>query len=381
MPGRSMPGLVGTGTKRKRDEAEDGLEGSQRLATCSQVCSYTLQRQCVLNLSVCKLQMSRQQIEPPLRRSVLICNTLRQIERELRAEGRHYDCSRVSMLISDQPLCMDTPNKESIPSSHEANSNSSAPSPADSRGSLSDRSRASADNTCPAVQRCAQPPPDKSSLSLSDSRLHADSAGVEISKTDSSHENNNCLPSIANRTNMPSQLDTAPHQISSNTGAQARLTDIKSSPISAISRDAPLLRHEHNSCLDATPTLSAASTDIMEFGDEIFGDIDVSLYDFDLASPFIPIHTPNPNPKPPSPSTMPDDWLRSFQGDVAGFAGDVPSPGAQGSCRSDLIDELDQIMHILVDVGMWNSQEYFYIFYINYAELFYWKNLKCKSRR
>ncbi|XP_063957908.1 SERTA domain-containing protein 2-like [Lytechinus pictus] len=333
-----MPGLVGTGTKRKRDDGEDGVEGSHRLATCSQVCSYTLQRQCVLNLSACKLQMSRQQIEPPLRRSVLICNTLRHIERELRAEGRHYDCSRVSMLISNQPLCMDAPNKESIPSSHDSSNNSSS-SPAESRGCLNERSRASSENTCPAVQRCAQPLADKCSLSLSDSRLQADS--VETAKTDVSHENNNCLPSIANKTTMPSHLDTAPQP----TNTLTRLTD-------KLSRDT--IKQEINSCLDmtTTPTLNAASTDIMEFGDEIFEDIDVSLYDFDLASPFIPTHTPNPNPKPPSPSSNSEDWIRSFQGDMAGL--DVSSTGAQGNCRSDLmhVDELDQIMHILVDVGM-----------------------------
>lgn len=341
-----MPGLVGTGTKRKRDDGEDGLEGNHRLATCSQVCSYSIQRQCVLNLSACKLQMTRQQIEPPLRRSVLICNTLRHIERELRAEGRHYDCSRVSMLISNQPPCIDAPNKESIPSSHET-SNNSSPSPADSRGCLNERSRvASSENTCPAVQRCAQPLADKSSLSLSDSRLQADS--VETAKTVTSHENNNCLPSIANKTTMPSHLDTALQ----HTNMLTRLTD----KLLPISRDN--IKQEINSCLDmtaTTPTLNAASTDIMEFGDEIFGDIDVSLYDFDLAPPFIPTHTPNPNPKPPSPSSN-EDWIRSFQGDmVAGLDVVSSTTGAQGgSCRSDLmhVDELDQIMHILVDVGM-----------------------------
>ncbi|XP_072166091.1 uncharacterized protein [Diadema setosum] len=344
MPGRSMPGLVGTGTKRKRDDGEDSLEGSQRLATCSQVCSYTLQRQCVLNLSVCKLQMSRQQIDPPLRRSVLICNTLRQIERELRAEGRHYDCSRVSMLISNQPLCLDSPNKESIPASHE--SGSSGGSSSDSRGCSSERSRANSENACPPTPRCAQLPAEKGSLS--NSRLLADNSGADSQKTTSSPDNNNCLPAIANRTNVPSHLDAFTHRLSGSAASQTRHSE-KLVPVSSSSPDT--LRQDSNSCLD-TPTLIAASTDIMEFGDEIFRDIDVSLYDFDLAPPFIPTHTLNPNPKPPSPSASTDDWLRSFQADVVGFAGDVASQGSQVNCRSELIDELDQIMHILVDVGM-----------------------------
>ena len=338
-----MPGLVGTGTKRKRNEAEDALEGNHRLATCSQVCSYTLQRQCVLNLSICKLQMCRQQVEPPLRRFVLIRNTLRHIERELRAEGRHNDCSRVSMLISNQRLCIeDSPNKESIPSNYDPSSSPSL----ESRGCLSDRSRVSNENTSPPVQRCATPMPEKEFLSLSDRKLHADSV-VDSSKA---LENNNCLQPIANRANVPSPVEAAPHQITNNAGLQARLTD-KLAPVGALTRELTVLKHENNSSLD-TPPLNAASTEFMEYGDEIFGDIDMTLYDFDLASPFIPNHTPNPNPKPPSPSASTEDWIRSFQGDMVGYTGDVPSPGAQGNCRSDLIDDLDQIMHILVNVGM-----------------------------
>ncbi|XP_022912968.1 uncharacterized protein [Onthophagus taurus] len=47
---------------------------------------YRQRRLAVLNLSMCKLARFRQCTDPSLRRSVLICNTLRKIEREMESE-------------------------------------------------------------------------------------------------------------------------------------------------------------------------------------------------------------------------------------------------------------------------------------------------------
>ncbi|XP_017784245.1 PREDICTED: uncharacterized protein LOC108567941 [Nicrophorus vespilloides] len=47
---------------------------------------YRQRRLAVLNLSMCKLARYRQCNDPSLRRSVLICNTLRKLEREMEAE-------------------------------------------------------------------------------------------------------------------------------------------------------------------------------------------------------------------------------------------------------------------------------------------------------
>lgn len=47
---------------------------------------YRQRRLAVLNLSMCKLARFRQCSDPSLRRSVLICNTLRKLEREMEAE-------------------------------------------------------------------------------------------------------------------------------------------------------------------------------------------------------------------------------------------------------------------------------------------------------
>lgn len=50
-------------------------------------CCYRRQRLAVLNISMCKLGRYRQFPDPSLHRSVLICNTLRCIEREMEREG------------------------------------------------------------------------------------------------------------------------------------------------------------------------------------------------------------------------------------------------------------------------------------------------------
>lgn len=66
---------MGQGVKRKLDDLE--LEKT----ACNQ-------RQSILNISVGKLQVkSVKRVEPPLLRSVLILNTLKHIETELRKEG------------------------------------------------------------------------------------------------------------------------------------------------------------------------------------------------------------------------------------------------------------------------------------------------------
>ncbi|XP_046545262.1 uncharacterized protein LOC124255397 [Haliotis rubra] len=74
-----MPPNVVTTMKRKLDEFIDD-EGS-----------YGSQRQSVLNISMCKLKMvPRRRVEPCLRRSVLILNTLKHIETELEMEGVYF---------------------------------------------------------------------------------------------------------------------------------------------------------------------------------------------------------------------------------------------------------------------------------------------------
>jgi len=91
----AMPQGVSTmwssGTKRKLEEEES--------------LSYFDQRQSVLNISMIKLHAQPvRKTEPPLRRSVLIFNTLKTIETELNVEGVRWSLpTRPSLLPSIQP--------------------------------------------------------------------------------------------------------------------------------------------------------------------------------------------------------------------------------------------------------------------------------------
>uniref|UniRef100_A0A3Q2YID0 Cell division cycle associated 4 n=1 Tax=Hippocampus comes TaxID=109280 RepID=A0A3Q2YID0_HIPCM len=81
------------GTKRKfLDSAEDaatatvaGEQGPASTRTPSP--SYSLQRQSLLDMSLIKLQLCHMLVEPNLCRSVLIANTVRQIQEEMTQDG------------------------------------------------------------------------------------------------------------------------------------------------------------------------------------------------------------------------------------------------------------------------------------------------------
>ncbi|XP_055728394.1 SERTA domain-containing protein 2 [Salvelinus fontinalis] len=69
--------MVGRGVKRKLSDCEDQMLDLP----------YPQQRQLVLDLCLDKLQSCQRRAEPSLHRSVLLANTLRQIQREMRQEG------------------------------------------------------------------------------------------------------------------------------------------------------------------------------------------------------------------------------------------------------------------------------------------------------
>ncbi|KAJ8409078.1 hypothetical protein AAFF_G00240990 [Aldrovandia affinis] len=73
--------MVGRGVKRKRGEGEETGPGAGPGAC------YTQQRQLILDLCLSKLHSCYERAEPSLRRSVLLANTLRQIQDEMRQEG------------------------------------------------------------------------------------------------------------------------------------------------------------------------------------------------------------------------------------------------------------------------------------------------------
>ncbi|XKL62396.1 hypothetical protein PGB90_002229 [Kerria lacca] len=69
---------------------------------CGPSC-YRQRRLSVLNISMCKLGRYRQFTDPSLYRSVLICNTLRYIEREMEQEGCFANSQQIAPLIVLEP--------------------------------------------------------------------------------------------------------------------------------------------------------------------------------------------------------------------------------------------------------------------------------------
>ncbi|XP_075699926.1 cell division cycle-associated protein 4 [Rhinoderma darwinii] len=72
------------GIKRKCFEAE-AIDGSS--VDIKTLPSYTLERQSMLDMSLVKLQLCHMLVEPNLCRSVLIANTVRQIQEEMTQDG------------------------------------------------------------------------------------------------------------------------------------------------------------------------------------------------------------------------------------------------------------------------------------------------------
>nr|XP_055160461.1 cell division cycle-associated protein 4 isoform X2 [Nyctereutes procyonoides] len=84
-PHRCPGTMFARGLKRK--SAEDGEDVEGGLAGTQATPSYSLQRQSLLDMSLVKLQLCHMLVEPNLCRSVLIANTVRQIQEEMTQDG------------------------------------------------------------------------------------------------------------------------------------------------------------------------------------------------------------------------------------------------------------------------------------------------------
>uniref|UniRef100_A0A7M4FF83 SERTA domain-containing protein n=1 Tax=Crocodylus porosus TaxID=8502 RepID=A0A7M4FF83_CROPO len=78
--------MLGRGLKRKLSDYEENMAGLSSAFDSSRNLTYPLKRQLVLNMCLTKLQTYRMLVEPDLHRSVLIANTVRQIQEEMRQE-------------------------------------------------------------------------------------------------------------------------------------------------------------------------------------------------------------------------------------------------------------------------------------------------------
>uniref|UniRef100_A0A8C3JCY4 SERTA domain-containing protein n=1 Tax=Calidris pygmaea TaxID=425635 RepID=A0A8C3JCY4_9CHAR len=85
--------MLGRGLKRKLSDYEENMAGLSSAFDSSRSLSYPLKRQLVLNMCLTKLQTYKMLVEPNLHRSVLIANTVRQIQEEMRQESNQQPIS------------------------------------------------------------------------------------------------------------------------------------------------------------------------------------------------------------------------------------------------------------------------------------------------
>ncbi|XP_062945258.1 cell division cycle-associated protein 4 isoform X1 [Cynocephalus volans] len=109
--------MFARGLKRKCVDHEEDVDGS--LAGFKTVPSYSLQRQSLLDMSLVKLQLCHMLVEPNLCRSVLIANTVRQIQEEMTQDGMWRAVAPQSVarapldrLVSTELLCRSAREQE-----------------------------------------------------------------------------------------------------------------------------------------------------------------------------------------------------------------------------------------------------------------------------
>lgn len=93
-PSPQRDNMFPKGTKRKfSDSGEEPVSSGEQVPVAPSVAartltsSYSLQRQSLLDMSLIKLQLCHMLVEPNLCRSVLIANTVRQIQEEMTQDG------------------------------------------------------------------------------------------------------------------------------------------------------------------------------------------------------------------------------------------------------------------------------------------------------
>lgn len=79
--------MLGRGLKRKFNDCVETMTDFPCASDCNRSMPYSHQRQLVLNMCLNKLQSYKMLAEPNLHRSVLIANTVRQIQEETRQEA------------------------------------------------------------------------------------------------------------------------------------------------------------------------------------------------------------------------------------------------------------------------------------------------------
>lgn len=253
------------------EEEEEDEEDSSSSSSCSSAASststssvddlrsYSRRRHVVFNMSLCKLSRFRQAADPSLLRSVLVCNTLRALERDLGPPPRG----------PDPPPAHHHHYGSQCHASHYADDcyDRCPPSGGDGGGRLT-----------PFVRSSSMASPELAPLWTDEDRLPS----LNWSSVLNFGSGPAAQPSPPTP-NLPH--DPPPH---GGGGGADPACGPTPSPAPLYTLLPAHNGHQHHNGSVVTSSSSSASNSSSSSSDEIFGDIDLSLYDFDLLTPLSP---------------------------------------------------------------------------------------------
>lgn len=284
--------MLGRGLKRKLSDYEENMAGVSSAFDSSRNLPYPLKRQLVLNVCLAKLQTYKMLVEPNLHRSVLIANTVRQIQEEMRQETSQQFLSMCSGLGAiSGPSCYPGLELSGMPSHlfpgfHPQESHSYEPRPVEG-------------------------PMETGLLMVSDNDMSS------------------AISSILKDLDFMEDV-SPPSQLAGSADDQFRAPESL-----GLRPDDDRQDLKGVECAFGSFEISNSTSYLKDLAiDDIFEDIDTSMYDADFDCPSL-------TPPRPSPVTPTEEIFKTFPSCNSSSASNIPI------CRSDLSD-LDHIMEILV---------------------------------
>ncbi|XP_054828991.1 SERTA domain-containing protein 2-like [Eublepharis macularius] len=282
--------MLGRGLKRKLSDYEENMAGLSSAFDSSRNLPYPLKRQLVLNVCLAKLQTYKMLVEPNLHRSVLIANTVRQIQEEMRQETSQQLLNMCNGLSTSPSGCMSVDSSviplHLFPCDNQQEPNGYEPRPVEG-------------------------PLENSLLMVSDNDMSS------------------AISSILK--DLDFMEDVSPPTYLTAPGDD----QFKASESPGVRSDDERQDLKGVECAFGSFEISNSTSYLKDLAiDDIFEDIDTSMYDSDFDCPSLTL----PRPSPVAPA---EETLKTFPSCNSSSASNIPI------CRSDLSD-LDHIMEILV---------------------------------
>lgn len=290
-----MLGQSSTSPKRNFEdsqEEEKEVENGKGSSTSSK-CLYDSERQGVVDVSLHKLQGSPDHLKPSLRRFVLISNTLRHIKVQLSSEGRLYDSERLGTIIDTQLVPEESPFLEFF--------------------GATEVGRVCVDHICKLERG-----------SFADFVREPKASRIDVKYARTNDEWEETIAGENHDRTHPWRCGPFTPQIDCFMSPSASsLSSLLASPTPCGLQESlkPSLPIS-----EQTPALDIPDLDV-----EMFGDVDMSQYDYDGSDWLLP--STNTNPKSPTQESV-EDWLIKLQAEncISNFSSDAAAATGQVFC-------------------------------------------------